>query len=287
MGLDESDHDPPVGLDVRLVEEDRPAVGRRAHRRERRGILGRAGIGRLTLEVTGEALLAELLAPAADLADVLGRELLDDHVGLDAVGLDAPAARGVVARDGELEGAAVGELDDVLDAAFAERACADYDRAVLATLEQQLRKGIESGKINGAAQEREQAEFQGALKAGKTPPLHPFVFTTDYSPGDISALLESGGVELLEVKTLVALRELESVIRWGLSDLERYQKLSDLLVVPNLGREISFFYDPNTKQLRPPFEFYAQALAAQVKFAHDVDRVKIGLLKQIERERKK
>jgi hypothetical protein len=158
---------------------------------------------------------------------------------------------------------------------------------ILATLEQQLRKGIESGKINGAAQEREQAELQGALKAGKTPPLHPFVFTTDYSPGDISALLESGGVELLEVKTLVALRELESVIRWGLSDLERYQKLSDLLVVPNLGREISFFYDPNTKQLRPPFEFYAQALAAQVKFAHDVDRVKIGLLKQIERERKK
>jgi hypothetical protein len=101
---------------------------------------------------------------------------------------------------------------------------------ILATLEEQLRKGIESGRIDGATQEREQAGFQRALNPGEMPPLHPFVYTTDYSPGDISALLQAGGVELLDVKTVVALRQLESVIRLGLSDLERYQKLSDALI---------------------------------------------------------
>ena len=157
---------------------------------------------------------------------------------------------------------------------------------ILASLEQQLREGIESGKINRANQEKRAAEFQRALDAGEMPPLHPFVFTTDYSPGDIATLLQSGGVELLDVKTLMALRELESVIRWGLSDMQHYQKLSDELIVPNLDQDISFFYDPATKKLRKRFEMYPQALEATVKFAHDLERTKTELVKQIQAERR-
>ena len=156
---------------------------------------------------------------------------------------------------------------------------------ILASLEQELRRGIESGKTVSAKQEREAAEFRRALDAGEMPPVHPFVFTTDYSPGDIATLLQSGGVELLDVKTLVALRELESVIRWGLSDMAHYQKLSDELIVPNLDQDVSFFYDPATKNLRKRFEIYPQALEARVKFAHDLDRTKTELLKRIQSER--
>ncbi len=157
---------------------------------------------------------------------------------------------------------------------------------ILASLEQELRKGIESGKIAGAKEERQAAEFQRALDAGEMPPLRPFVFTTDYSPGDIATLLQSGGVELLDVKTLMAVRGLESVIRWGLSDMAHYQKLSDELIVPNLDQDISFFYDPATKKLRRRFEMYPEALQATVKFAHDLDRTKTELLKQIQAERR-
>jgi hypothetical protein len=113
------------------------------------------------------------------------------------------------------------------------------------------------------------------------------LFTTDYSPGDIATLLQSGGVQLLEMKTLKALREMESVIRWGLSGTQRYQKLSDELIVPNLDQEISFFYDPATKKLRKRFEIYPQALEATVRFAHDLDRTKTELLKQIQAERQR
>jgi hypothetical protein len=158
---------------------------------------------------------------------------------------------------------------------------------ILASLEQELRRGIESGKIAGAKEEQQAAKFRRALDAGEMPPLHPFVFTTDYSPGDIATLLQSGGVELLDVKTLVALRELESVIRWGLSDMAHYQKLSDELIVPNLDQDISFFYDPAAKKLRKRFEIYPQALEATLKFAHDLERTKTELLKQIRAERQR
>src|ERR1044071_5219993 len=158
---------------------------------------------------------------------------------------------------------------------------------ILASLEQELRRGIESGKVETAKEEREAAEFRRALDAGEMPPLLPFVFSTVYSPGDIAALLQSGGVELLDVKTLVVLRQMESVIRWGLSDMAHYQKLSDELIVPNLDQDISFFYDPATKKLRQRFEIYPRALEATVKFAHDLDRTKTELLKQIKAERQR
>jgi hypothetical protein len=156
---------------------------------------------------------------------------------------------------------------------------------ILASLEQELREGIESGKINRAKEEREAAGFRRALDGGEMPPLHPFVFTTDYSPGDFAAMLQAGGIQLLDLETLSALRNDESVIRWGLSRMARYQKLSDELIVPNLDQDISFFYDPATKKLRKRFEIYPEALQATVKFADALERTHTELLKRIQAER--
>jgi hypothetical protein len=158
---------------------------------------------------------------------------------------------------------------------------------ILASLEQQLREGIESGKINRAKQEQKAAEFRRALGAGEMPPLEPFVFTTDYSPTDWATILQSGGVQLLDVQTLMAVRNDESVIRWGLSRMARYQQLSDALIVPNLDQDISFFYDPATKKLRKRFEIYPQALEATVKFANELERSNSELLKRIQAERER
>src|SRR6266404_125689 len=158
---------------------------------------------------------------------------------------------------------------------------------ILASFEQQLRKGIESGKINRAKQEQEATEFHRALNAGEMPPLRSFVFTTDYSPIDWATMLQSGGVQLLDVQTLMAVRNDESVIRWGLSRMAWYQKLSDELIVPNLDQDTSFFYDPVTKKLRKRFEIYAEALQATVKFAQDLERTHTELLKRIQAERQR
>lgn len=156
---------------------------------------------------------------------------------------------------------------------------------ILESLAQTLREGIASGKINRATEERQAVEFHRALGADEMPPLHPFVFTTDYSPSDSATFLQSGGIELLDIETLMALRNDESVIRWGLSRMARYQKLSDEMIVPNLDQEISFFYDPATKKLRKKFEMYPEALDATVKFARDLERSHTDLLNRIEAER--
>jgi hypothetical protein len=159
---------------------------------------------------------------------------------------------------------------------------------ILAFIEQTLREGIESSKTNRAKeQEPEAAEFRRALDAGEMPPLRPFVFITDYSPSDLATMLQSGGVQLLDVQTLRALRSDESVIRWGLARMGRYQKLSDELIVPNLDQNISFFYDPATKKLRKQFEIYPKALEARVDFAHELERTHTELLKQIQAERQR
>ena len=156
---------------------------------------------------------------------------------------------------------------------------------ILASIEQTLREGIKSGKINRAEQEREAAQFRRSLDASEMPPLHPFVFTTDYSPGDFATWLQSGGIQLLDLQTLNAVRNDESVIRWGLSRMARYQKLSDELIAPNLDQDISFFYDPAAKKLRKRFEIYPEALQATVKFADDLEQTHTELLKRIQAER--
>jgi hypothetical protein len=158
---------------------------------------------------------------------------------------------------------------------------------ILASIERTLREGIESNEISRAKQQREAAEFRRALDAGEMPPLRPFVFTTDYSPGDFAALLQSGGIQLLDLETLTALRNDETIIRWGLSRMTRYTKLSDELIVPNLDQDISFFYDPATKKLRRRFETYPEALDATVKFANELERTHTELLKRIQAERRR
>ena len=157
---------------------------------------------------------------------------------------------------------------------------------ILAYIEQTLSEGIESSKDNRAKeQEPEATEFRRALEAGEMPSVRPFVFITDYSPSDLATMLQSGGVQLFDVQTLKALRSDESVIRWGLARMARYQKLSDDLIVPNLDQDISFFYDPATKKLRKPFEIYPKALEARVNFANELERTHTELLERIQAER--
>jgi hypothetical protein len=158
---------------------------------------------------------------------------------------------------------------------------------ILASLEQQIEEGIENTKQDAAKQDRQVAEFRRALAAGEMPPLRPFSFTSDYSASDISSLLQAGGYDVLEVKTLTTLRDLESVIRWGLSRMAHYQTLSDELIRPHLDEDISFFYDPATKQLRKRFSDYPAMLEGAATFFHDMEKAKRELLAQIQAERRR
>jgi hypothetical protein len=158
---------------------------------------------------------------------------------------------------------------------------------ILAALEQQLNEGIENTRQDAVKQDRQVAEFRRALAAGEMPPIRPFSFTSDYSASDISGLLQTGGYDVLDVKTLTTLRQFESTVRWGLSRMAHYQSLSDELIMPHLDEDISFFYDPATKQLRKRFSGHPEMLEGAGSFFHDMEKTKRELLAQIQAERQR
>ena len=158
---------------------------------------------------------------------------------------------------------------------------------ILQSLEETAQESIASSQEQAALQDKRTAEFRRALAAGEMPTLRPFSISSDYSAADTTALLQAGGLELLDVKTLNALRGRESTLRGGLSQFSHIEKLSDQLIVPNLDEDISFFYDPATRQLRKRFQRYPDALQAQAAFFHDLARAETELLQQLQAERKR
>ena len=158
---------------------------------------------------------------------------------------------------------------------------------ILAALEHEVTDALQSAKAERTRQAERTAEFRRALEAGEMPPLRTFTYASDYSPTDAATLLQSGGYQLLDVKTLLALRAVESTMRSAVNMMTHAEKLSDELILPNLDQDISFFYDPATKQLRKRFARYADALDGFVGFFDEYIQAETELLKQIQAERQR
>jgi hypothetical protein len=158
---------------------------------------------------------------------------------------------------------------------------------LLAALEDEVTQELDGAKRERAEQAKTVAEFRRALEAGEMPPLHPFSFTSGYSATDTATLLQSGGYQLLDVKTLITIRKVESTVRNGLARINHFQKLSDELIWPNLDQDISFFYDPTTRRLRKRFAEYPDALELVPSFFGEYINAQTDLLNQIRAERQR
>jgi hypothetical protein len=158
---------------------------------------------------------------------------------------------------------------------------------ILGAIEEQATADLAAATVERDRIAKISAEFKRRLAAGEMPLPKPFSFNTDYSATDVATLLQSGGYQLLDIKTLVALRRLESVLRGGISMMTHAQQLSDSLIAPNLDQDITFFYDPATKQLRNRFSRYAEALDSFGGFYNDYVKAEADLLTQIRAERQK
>src|SRR5436305_14066362 len=156
---------------------------------------------------------------------------------------------------------------------------------ILESLEESVKNELANAQQNAGAQEKRASDFRRALDAGEMPQVRPFSFQADYSPSDIATLLQAGGVELLDPKTLTAIRDTESVIRGGLALMAHYQHLSDELIYPNLDKGNVFFYDPTTKKLKPSVEKYPESLEQAARFFREMEKSERELLHQLQAER--
>ena len=156
---------------------------------------------------------------------------------------------------------------------------------IRAALSSEVTQAIANATEERASAVRSLTEFRRALNAGEMPRLGTFSFVTDYSATDTATLLESGGYQLLDIKTITALRKVESVLRGGLSNINHIERLSDELIAPNLDQGTEFFYDPATKKLRRRFAHYPDALESLVKFWDNFIAAEKDLLQQLHTER--
>jgi len=112
--------------------------------------------------------------------------------------------------------------------------------------------------------------FLTQLGRGEMPEISPIAWATNYNANETNWILQGGGLELLDIATIAKLKEVDSVASTGLSTMAHYQQLSDQLIVPHLGEGRRFFYDPNTKQLRPEYALYPDILKEGSRVLHDL-----------------
>ncbi len=112
--------------------------------------------------------------------------------------------------------------------------------------------------------------FLTQLANGEMPEISPISWSTSYDANQTNWILQGGGLELLDVGTIAQLKEVDSAASTGLSTMAHYQQLSDQLIVPHLGEGRRFFYDSNTRQLRPEYAQYPDILREGSRVLHDL-----------------
>ena len=158
---------------------------------------------------------------------------------------------------------------------------------ILGWLEGEYSGSLDDVKREVVRLKQDSADFKRQLDAGEMPVLHGFDFATDYDPSDMSTVLGSGGFDLLEVETVRDIRDTENTLRLIVATTRHDQQLSDTLVLPNLDKDRSFFYDPATHQLRPMYRWYSRFFDIMVQQYADLQPQMEKLVKQIRADRQR
>jgi hypothetical protein len=116
------------------------------------------------------------------------------------------------------------------------------------------------------------------------PEVAPISWANDYNPDERNWLLQAGGLELLDLETIVRLKELDSAARTGLGTMAHYQQISDQLIVPHRGEPRAFFYDSATKQLRTEYAQYPEILQEGSRVLHQLSEKTDRLAEQLRTE---
>jgi hypothetical protein len=141
---------------------------------------------------------------------------------------------------------------------------------ILTYLDKQATTSSEKLKQVTLNYEQQMNTFLTQLARGEMPEISPVAWATSYNANETSWILQGGGLELLDIATIAKLKEVDSAASSGLSKMAHYQLLSDQLIVPHLGDDRSFFYDPATRQLRKEYALYPEILKEGSRVLHEL-----------------
>lgn len=154
---------------------------------------------------------------------------------------------------------------------------------ILGLLEKGAAATAASLKQSTAAYDERMNEFLMALAKGEMPAVTAISWATSYNPEERNWLLQAG-LDLLDIETIVRLKELDAVARTGFGTMAHYQQISDQLIVPHAGESPAFFYDPTTKQLRNEYAQYPDMLREGSRVLHELSEKTDRLVAQLSAE---
>ena len=103
--------------------------------------------------------------------------------------------------------------------------------------------------------------FLDGLEAGERPEVEPITLTTGESgTGLWEAMLQSGGLDVLEAPTIELMHKYFASLQRGADGLEEARAQTLAQLYPRLGSGPDTFYDPRTGALRPEYGWYPAAL---------------------------
>lgn len=108
---------------------------------------------------------------------------------------------------------------------------------------------------------RQLAQFDSAVAAGHRPPLEPWIEPIRLETHMWDATLQSGALDLFDVPTMYEISQFYNELNAGFEQLNQLRQLSEAVLIPNLGRSADEFYDPETRQLRPKYQWHRSGLA--------------------------
>ena len=156
---------------------------------------------------------------------------------------------------------------------------------LLTWVEEQYTEVLNNSREQAAALRKITDEFDAKLAAGQMPEVKPINWVGDYDPSDVASLLQSGGYDLLDIKTIRDLREVEGTVRQMVGITAHAQQRSDALILPNRGKDAAVFYDLATHRLREPYDWVPEVYKA---LGEDFDALQTEctkLLEQVKAER--
>lgn len=104
--------------------------------------------------------------------------------------------------------------------------------------------------------------FFNAYSSGERPFPRPIPYggMGSVNTGIWEAMLQSGGIEVLEVGDIQKVQSFFKKLQDLLDLYSRFERLSESMILPEMDQEVGFFYETNGSELRDKYKWYVNSL---------------------------
>jgi hypothetical protein len=128
-----------------------------------------------------------------------------------------------------------------------------------------------------------QARTDSLVAAGERPPLLPMLEPVRVRSYMWEVALQSGGLELLDVRTAYRLSSFYNELNQGFVQLDQLRHLTETILLPNLHLGPEEFYEPSG-DLRPKYQWHREGMFRLARLARDITAQGEALVAHLEAE---